>query len=133
MTVEKFVEFIVDLANDELYERLDGNAKNYFLHGGCYQFAKIVKEYIPKSQIVINNESEHCGIYYDGNIYDANGIIKDKSKFHIAKCDDIRYMEEKFGIPEKENINGKKISDVLKEELKQCNILNKLELDEEER
>ena len=133
MTVEKFIEFIVDLANDELYERLDGNAKNYFLHGGCYQLAKVVKEYIPKSQIVINNESEHCGIYYDGYIYDAGGIIKDKSKFHIAKSDDIKYMEEKFGIPEKENINNGKVSDFLIKELKSCRILNRLELDEEER
>ena len=133
MTIERFIEFIVDLANDELYEKLDGNAKYYFLNGGCYELAKVLKKYIPNSKIVINNESDHCAILYNGKIYDASGIIEGRSNFKIANNEDIEYMEDKFGIPEKENINGAKISDFLINELKECNILHTLELDEMER
>ena len=133
MTVEKFIEFIVDLANNELYERLDGNANYYFQNGGCYELAKVVREYVPNSKIVINNSNDHCGIYYDGKMYDSSGIIEDKSKFKIANNEDIKYMEDRFGIPEKENINGGKISDFLIKELKKCNILHMLELEENER
>ena len=133
MTIEKFIEFIVDLANDELYERLDGNAKYYFQNGGCYELAKVVREYVPNSKYVIRNDNNHCGIFYNGKMYDADGIIKDISKFKIANKDDVEYMEDRFGIPEKENINGGKISDFLINELKECNILHTLELDEMER
>ena len=133
MTIEKFIEFVIDLANDLLYEKLDGDAKYYFLNGGCYQIAKVLQACIPKSKIVINDSYTHCGIYYDGDFYDANGIVSKNENFKIASKEDIGYMEEKFGIPEKENINGDKISIFLINELKECRILDKLELDEFER
>ena len=66
MTVQEFIEFIVDLANDELYEKLDGDARNYFLNGGCYELAKIVKKYVDRCQIVINKSNDHCAILYQG-------------------------------------------------------------------
>ena len=133
MTLQEFIDFIVDLANDELYDKLDGNAKNYFLNGGCYEFAKIIKKYIEKSQIVINKDNNHCGILYDGKVYDANGINNNKSDFMIAKKDDLEYMDERFGIPEIQYIKGVRISDFLINEIKKCNILDKLQLGDEER
>ena len=131
MTIEYFVRFIIDLANDELYEHLDGNAEYYFLNGGCYELAKILKKYIENSKIVINKSFDHCGILYNGKIYDASGIVEEISDFAIASDEDIKYMEDRFGLPEKENIDGVKISDFIIEEIKKCNILQHLELDDE--
>ena len=130
MTVEKFVEFIVDLANDELYEKLDGNAELYFLNGGCYELAKVIKNYVPMCEIVINKDSTHCAIKYKDEIYDATGKIENKEDFITAKKEDIEYMEDRFGIPELRYINNVTISDFLIEELKKCNILHTLELDD---
>ena len=112
-TMEYFINFVIDLANEELYEYLDGDAKSYFLQGGCFEFAKIIKSYIKSSQIVINKDYDHCGILHEGNIYDATGKVKD--------------MENRFGIPEKQYIKGKRISDYLIEEIKQCNIESLIE------
>ena len=134
MTVQEFIEFIVDLANDELYEKLDGDARNYFLNGGCYELAKIVKKYVDRCQIVINKSNDHCAILYQGKIYDANGENPNKLEFFIANKEDLEYMEGSFGIPEVQYVNGIRISDFLINAIKECNIVNKLQLkDKEER
>ena len=132
MTVERFIEFIVDLANDELYEKLNCDAKTYFTNGGCFEFAQVVKKYIPMSQIMINKENDHCAIAYRGNIYDATGIVRNKMDYSIARIDDIKYMEDRFGISELQYINNVTISDYLIDELKKCNILHTLQLEDEE-
>lgn len=126
-TMEYFINFVIDLANEELYEYLDGDAKSYFLQGGCFEFAKIIKGYIKSSQIVINKDYEHCGILHEGNIYDATGKVKERNQFLKANQKDIEYMENRFGIPEKQYIKGKRISDYLIEEIKQCNIESLIE------
>ena len=122
--MEDLISFIIDLANEELYEHLDGNnAREYFLHGGCYEFSKTIKSFIKSSKIVINRKTNaHCGVLYDRNIYDASGKVKNPQDFEIANNDDLKYMKDRFGIPEKQIVDGKKISEFLIEELKQCKI-----------
>ena len=120
--MEKFIDFVVDLANEELYQYLDGDAKKYFLQGGCLEFATIIKAYIKQCEIVINKALNHCAIQYKGKMYDARGEIKDRSDFNRADDLDLLYMKERFGIPEKTYINGKRISDYLVNELKLCNV-----------
>lgn len=132
MNIEQFIEFVVDLADDVLYDKLDGKAKLFFIKGGCYEFAKVIKEYISKSQIVINKNSDHCAISYNGNIYDATGKINDLTDFKVADSEDIKYMEARFGIPELQYVNNLTISDFLIKEIKECNIIDSLELEEEE-
>jgi len=130
--MEQFINFIIDLANEDLYELFEGRAKTYFLQGGCFEFAKILKEYIKNCKIVINKEHNHCGILYLGEIYDASGKVKEE--FDIASEKDFIYMEDRFGIPEMQYVKGKRISDYLIEELKKCNIDNLIpNIEEEER
>lgn len=120
--MERFINFVVDLTNDELYELVEGNAEIYFLQGGCFEFAKILKAYIKNLQIVISKNLDHCGVLYDGNIYDASGKVENKNIFNKASQTDLKYMEERFGIPEKQYIRGKRISDYIIDEIKECNI-----------
>lgn len=120
--MENFIEFVVDLAEEELYDFLDGNARSYFLKGGCFELAKVLKHYVKNTQIVINKTYDHCGVMYEGDIYDATGRIKEKGQFLKAEKKDIDYMEDKFGIHEKMYIYGKRISDYLIEEIEKCNI-----------
>ena len=120
--MEELINFIIDLANDELYDFLDGNSRLYFLQGGCYEFAKILKELVNNSQIMIDEANGHCGVLYFGNIYDASGKVNGKYKFVRAKEEDINYMEDRFGIPEKIYIKGKRISEYIIDEMKECNI-----------
>ena len=122
--MEQFIEFIIDLANEELSDYLDRDAKEYFLHGGCFEFAKIVRKYVKRCDIVINEDLNHCGIIFDGNIYDATGKIKETQGFRKANNEDIEYMKDRFGIPEKTYIQGEKVSNYLIRELKHCNIDN---------
>lgn len=133
--MEKFIEFIIDLTNDELYDFVEGDSQIFFLRGGCYEFAKILKRYVSECKIVINKDSEHCGVLYRNKVYDANGIVRDSSEFKIASQSDIDYMEDRFGIPEKRYISGnKKISDFIIDEIANCNINYILdEFEEEER
>ena len=125
--MEDLINFIIDLANEELYEHLDGNnAREYFLHGGCFEFSKIIKSLIKSSRIVINRRTNsHCGILYERNIYDVLGKVNNPQDFEIASNDDLEYMQERFGIPEKQNVEGKSVSEFLVERVKECNI-NKL-------
>lgn len=126
--MEKFIDFVIDLANEELSTYFDGNARTYFLQGGCLEFAKIIKRFIKRCEIVINKELNHCGILYQGKMYDAKGIIREINNFNIANREELEYMEQYFGIPEKQYINGIKISDYLINELKLCNIGSMVEI-----
>lgn len=120
--MKQFINFIIDLANEELYTHLDGDAQMYFLQGGCFEFAKILKQYVKNSRIVINKDFNHCGILHSGNVYDATGVVKEKNNFLIVKEEGLKYMETKFGLPEKQYIKGMKISEYLIKQLEECNI-----------
>jgi len=89
---------------------------------GCFEFAKILKNYIKGAKIVINKDNNHCGIVYSGSVYDAKGKVDKVKDFKIANLEDIKYMESRFGIPEKTYISGKRISDYLIEEINNYNI-----------
>lgn len=135
--MKQFIDFIIDLTNEELYEHLDGDAKQFFMSGGCYEFAKILRKYVSGCKIVINKDRNHCGVIYKNKVYDVTGMVKDFSNFKIASQDDIDYMEEGFGTSEKLYVGRgekrKKISDFLIDEIKECNInyiLKEFEQDE---
>ena len=69
----------------------------FFMNGGCYTFAKIIKKRFPRTKIMINNLKSHCVIGYNKDIYDIRGEIENLD-FKIAKKRDIKYMELNFGI-----------------------------------
>ena len=118
--MEKFINFIIDLADEELGDYLDGDVRHYFLNGGCYEFAIILNNYVEGSKLVINKDSNHCAILHSGNVYDVTGKVEEKDEFDIATNKDKEYIEFRFGIMEKQNINGKRISHYLIETLDEC-------------
>ena len=121
-TIEEFIDFVIELTDEELGDYLDGDARTYFMQGGCFEFTRILKKYIKESSIVINKDSTHCGIKYLNKFYDAKGPIKEIEGFKVAGLEDIEYMEAWFGIPEKQFFKGKRISDYLIEQIEKCNI-----------
>ena len=119
--MEKLIEFINDLTDDLFYEKVFVSAKDIYTCGGCYEFAKIIKHFIPDSIIYISNPDEinHCAIYYNNELYDATGnITYDIDKFHEADKLDFVYMDDCFG----GNITNLSISKTILYEMKYINI-----------
>lgn len=74
--IDEFIKFIIDLFNDEFSFCIEGlDAFYYFVGGGCYELAQIIKRYFPNSSYVVNKEYNHCAILYNGVIYDAYSAI----------------------------------------------------------
>ena len=122
MSISKFIEFIIDLTNeDDIFLGTNFNAKIYFLNGGCYELYKTVKHYFNSAECVISKNNDHCAILCGTKIYDANGIRHDVKNFKIANNNDIEYMENYFGL----NINNLEASKLIKE-INNCNIKIKL-------
>lgn len=107
----KFIEFVADLVSkfDIFYER-EVDAKYYFLHGGCYELYKVAKYYFPTCECAIRRDYKHCAIIYNDEIFDVTGKILEVDQYKIADTEDIRYMENSFGLRiaelEEENIRN---------------------------
>lgn len=83
--VDKFIEFVIDLVNEDLiFMEREVDSVYYFMHGGCYELYEIVKNYFPQVKCMIENSFEHCAIGHEGKIYDATGIREDTSNFQEA-------------------------------------------------
>lgn len=108
-SIKDFIKEIINIANEEVYED-DGyeDARDIFLCGQCYEFAKVLNHYITNSFIVINQNNDHCAVQFQGRIYDANGDVTDKFIGHIATEKDINCFENNFSIPEKSMKDGKR-------------------------
>lgn len=78
--ISKFITFTIDLFNDEFGSYIDYvDSFYYFSHGGCYELAKIIKHYFPDAQFVMKNDGKHCGVLYEGKIYDVfDGLSKEQ-------------------------------------------------------
>ncbi len=104
--MEYIIEFIIDLT-DKLYfkdyiqtnkEEQMISAKYIYLHGACYELAKMVKQLVPEAEICINQENNHCVIAYDGLLYDANGLVEEETDhYRLANEKEIGLMEKEFG------------------------------------
>lgn len=83
--IEIFIEFIKQLVNDEFDYAIDYvGAEYYFLNGGCLEFAKILKNYILDSKIVINRQLNHFAICYQDHYYDVRGKIQSDDFFEVS-------------------------------------------------
>ena len=131
--ISKFIAFTIDLFNDEFSSYID-----YVSHGGCYELAKIIKHYFPDAQFVMKNDGKHCGVLYEGKIYDVfdglskeqleeKGIsedeyIKDIKDFKVLTKEE---MEESmkiipFGTGKDIIIEGKPVDEKLIDEISKC-------------
>ena len=137
--ISKFITFTIDLFNDEFGSYIDYvDSFYYFSHGGCYELAKIIKHYFPDAQFVMKNDGKHCGVLYEGKIYDVfdglskeqlekKGIsedeyIKDLKDFKVLTEDE---MEESmkispFGAGKDIIIEGKPVDEKLIDEISKC-------------
>lgn len=93
--MEQFINFILELVDDEFYQYLDSfPAQYYFLNGGCIEFAKILKYYYPDGTFVIDQNKDHVAFLYENIIYDATGIIKE-GNWKLLKS--LESIENTFG------------------------------------
>lgn len=98
--IYKFIEFVIDLVQEDDYFMNFGSAKQYFLNGGCYELFKVVKNYFPDAICMIKKDGGHCAILYEDKLYDATGELDDIENFDKATEEDFPYMEDLFGIGE---------------------------------
>ena len=137
--ISKFITFTIDLFNDEFGSYIDYvDSVYYFSHGGCYELAKIIKHYFPDAQFVMKNDGKHCGVLYEGKIYDVfDGLskeqleeksisedeyIKDIKDFKVLTQEE---MEENmkiipFGTGKDIIIEGKTVDEKLIDEISKC-------------
>ena len=134
--IDIFIKFVVDLFNDEFDYVIDYcDAAYYFLNGGCYELAQIIKHYFKEAEYVVRNDYEHCAILYKGKIYDAydcyddekkkeliksginkNEIYKRVDDFKVFTKEEIDNFERPFGRNIK--IEGKSVTDGIIDEIK---------------
>ena len=99
----KFIQFIKELTDDEFCYYLGYIPSTiYFKNGGCYELVKILKHFLPDSQIWVSNNYEHCITSYKGILYDIDGIVEDNTDYHLATKDDIDFLNDEtmYGRPE---------------------------------
>ena len=137
--ISKFITFTIDLFNDEFGSYIDYvDSVYYFSNGGCYELAKIIKHYFPDAKFVMKNDYRHCGVLYEGKIYDVfDGLTKEqleekgiKEDEYIKDLKDFKVltkeeMEENmkiipFGTGKDIIIEGKPVDEKLIDEISKC-------------
>lgn len=61
-----------------LIRESDSLIPRIYLHGGCYQFYKILKSQYPSAILVINEEENHVCAHIDDVNYDIRGICTEE-------------------------------------------------------
>lgn len=124
-TVDELIKFIIPLFVDEfniVYNKED--AIFYFLHGGCFELAKVIKHYFPSSNYALSKDFQHIAILYNEKIYDASLCLeKDEksyyntelSNFNVVTEEDINNSTVNYG--RDIFINGKTIDEAIIEEI----------------
>lgn len=92
------IEAIVKLTADIYFGGSIDEAREIYLHGGCYEFLKIIKEFVPDIVFYIHKENQHCVFSFEGNLYDANGVINSHiNDYKVADEKEKQFMESTFG------------------------------------
>ena len=121
--VEEFIKFINELMDDEFSACIDFfSAEFYFTNGGCLEFAKILNHYLVGSEFVISKDFGHFAILFNGNIYDAKGLVKDKENYSVISLDNLKNVEYFYGRGVK--INGQTVNDSMIKEIDVCSSSN---------
>ena len=102
------------------------------------ELAKIIKHYFPDAKFVMKNDYRHCGILYEGKIYDVfDGLTKEqleekgiKEDEYIKDINDFKVltkeeMEESmkispFGAGKDIIIEGKPVDEKMIDEISKC-------------
>lgn len=122
----EFIKYVNDYLDDDYREYIDFiGAENYFTHGGCYEFAKIIKHFIPSAIIYRSNPKsekyyDHIIVKIGDNYYNATGIIPNpiaESEFYEVSDEELEIIPDFIGIPEV-NIEGISIDNIIINETK---------------
>ena len=119
--MESFINFIVDLTNEELFNNSFTHEETiyYFLNGGCLQLADIVHEFVPDIRYMEQKNHDHIGIFYKDNVYDAEGI-QDINNFSFVTNNRLAEIRDRYGIPEYNYVNGIPVVEYMKNVIMQC-------------
>lgn len=96
-------DFIRDYKEFLLKEKVFSSTEDiysFFLQGGCFIFGRILISQFPEAKLLLNKSKTHCKVRYYNKDYDIRGFVfKENDKdFKIAKKDDIKFMQENFGL-----------------------------------
>lgn len=119
MNIETLINFIKDLVKDEFDYALDYvEPEYYFQHGGCLEFAKILKHYINDSSIVISKDKNHFAVKYEDEVYDVTGKLSNPTEFTEVNQEYIQQYQEQYGRNIK--IEDKTVDNAIIDELNNC-------------
>ena len=122
--IECILDSTTDLKHEAFCNLSTKQIQYFYTHGGCYDFVKIVKHFLPDITILVNSDIKkaHCVFSYNNILYDANGEVENTNDYRIATEEDIEHMENSFGIDEYRYINGKPFVDAMIEILESCRL-----------
>lgn len=121
LEIKQFISYINGYLDDDYREYIDFvGAEYYFTHGGCYEFAKIIKHFIPsailyRSNLKSSKYKEHIIVKINESYYDAKGEIpKEIALLHFyAISDEEEAMLTDFIGKTEVNVKGIKIDDLI--------------------
>lgn len=127
MNMLEFIVFILELTDEELYEKLTNtNAQTFYLTGhGSLELARILKKYYNEGKIVRQKGNFHFAFDYNNEVYDATGVVEDKENYIEATQNDINYTEDRLKFHEFVT-NNENVSERIINEIPKCNILHRL-------
>jgi hypothetical protein len=147
--MEYFIDQIGQIYNELYYNGRDKHQYNYFIHGGCYVLAKLVKHYCPSTKIMyciknyyyypsedviqrIKNyydneeiifniaEYKHATIKYNDELYDIFGKIPASYFENYIEATNEDIMAMEDGFSTGESLGESKIYNKLINEINQC-------------
>ena len=113
--MEYIINYIIDLT-DEIYFKDHPSALSIYLHGGCYDLAKMLQLLVSDSNVYVNYLSNHCVVEQDGFFYDASGLIKENiEEYHVATLADLKMLQEYS----KECVKGLRLYEIIGSKIKE--------------
>lgn len=93
--IKQFINYINGYLDDDYREYIDFvGAEYYFTHSGCYEFAQIIKHFIPSTILYRSNPKsskykDHIIVKINESYYDAKGEIpKEVALSHFYEVDE---------------------------------------------
>lgn len=119
--IKQFISYINGYLDDDYREYIDFvGAEYYFTHGGCYEFAQIIKHFIPSAILYRNNPKSskyenHIIVKINESYYDVTGEIPKEialSHFDEVVEEEETILTDSLGTTEVD-IEGIKIADLI--------------------
>ena len=123
-TMQNFIDFIIELANDEFDYCIEAvyireiSMRDYFRNGGCLELAKVLQYFVPTARIYTDKMKDHFVIQHNDAYYDAEEKYEANQEFEEVTLEYIAKNSEKYG--KDVLFEGKPVHIALIQELKKC-------------